>query len=66
MEKLTEILQGNNILDITILSMEVPCCTNLVRQVSEAVKRSEKKIPLSQFVCMIGGSMTKEDKEFKA
>ena len=54
-EKLTEILQSNDILDITILHMEVPCCTNLVRLVSEAVKRSGKKIPLSQFVCMIGG-----------
>ena len=65
-EKLTEILRGNDILDITVLHMEVPCCTNLVRLVSEAVKRSGKKIPLSQFVCMIGGSVTKEDKEFKA
>lgn len=64
-EKLTEILQSNDILDITILHMEVPCCTNLVRLVSEAVKRSGKKIPLSQFVCMIGGSVTKEDKDFK-
>ena len=64
-EKLTEILHTNDVLDITILHMEVPCCTNLVRLVFEAVKRSGKKIPLSQFVCMIGGSVTKEDKEFK-
>jgi Fe-S-cluster-containing hydrogenase component 2 len=65
-EKLTEILHTNDILDITILHMEVPCCTNLVMLVSEAVNRSGKKIPLSQFVCMIGGSVTKEDKELKA
>jgi ferredoxin len=64
-EKLTEILQNNDILDISILHMEVPCCTNLVRLVSEAMKRSGKKIPLSQFVCMIGGSVTKEDKSLK-
>ena len=64
-EKLTEILHTNDVLDITILHMEVPCCINLVRLVTEAVKRSGKKIPLSQFVCMIGGSVTKEDKEFK-
>ena len=64
-EKLTEILHTNDVLDITILHMEVPCCTNLVRLVSEAVKRSGKKISLSQFVCMIGGSVTKEGKEFK-
>src|SRR5271157_1892606 len=65
-EKLTEILRGNDILDISIIHMEVPCCTNLLRLVSEALKLSGKKIPLSQFVCMIGGSVTKEDKEFKA
>lgn len=59
-EKLTEILQNNDILDITVLHMEVPCCTNLVRLVSEALKRSGKKIPLCQFICMIGGSVTKE------
>ena len=64
-EKLTEILHTNDILDITILHMEVPCCSNLVRLVFEAVKRSGKKIPLIQYVCMIGGSATKEDKEFK-
>lgn len=64
-DKLTEILRTNDILDITILHMEVPCCTNLVRLVSEAVKRSGKKIPMSQYVCMIGGSVTKEDKKDK-
>lgn len=62
-DKLTEILHTNDILDITVLHMEVPCCTNLVRLVSEAVKLSGKKIPLSQFVCMIGGNVTKEDKK---
>lgn len=64
-EKLTEILQNNDVLDITVLHMEVPCCTNLVRLVTEAVKRSGKKIPMTQYVCMIGGSVTKEDKRDK-
>ena len=32
-EKLTEILHTNDVLDVTILHMEVPCCTNLVRLV---------------------------------
>jgi hypothetical protein len=45
--------------------MEVPCCTNLVRLVSEAVKQSGKKIPINKLVCMIGGNVTEEDKEFK-
>lgn len=60
-DKLTEILQGNDILDITVLHMEVPCC-NLVQLVSEAINRSGKQIPLSQYICMIGGDVAKEDK----
>jgi hypothetical protein len=64
-EKLIEILRSNDILDITVLHMEVPCCTDLVRLVSEAVKQSGKKIPINQFVCMIGGNVTEEHKNFK-
>ena len=64
-EKLIKILRSNDILDITVLHMEVPCCTNLVRLVSEAVKQSGKKIPINKLVCMIEGNVTEEDKEFK-
>lgn len=61
-EKLTEILHENEILGITVLHMEVPCCSNLVRLVSEALKRSGKEIPFEQFICMIEGGVSKEDK----
>jgi NAD-dependent dihydropyrimidine dehydrogenase PreA subunit len=60
-DKLTEILQRNDILDITVLHMEVPCCS-LVQLVSKAINRSGKQIPLSQYICMIGGDVAKEDK----
>jgi hypothetical protein len=58
--KLTEILRCNDIKDITVLHMEVPCCSNLVRLVSQAMRASGKSIPLQQFVCMIDGSAKKE------
>jgi len=60
-DKLTGILQRNDISDITVLHMEVPCCS-LVQLVSEAINRSGKQIPLSQYICMIGGDVAKEDK----
>ena len=60
LEKLTEILRSNDIKDITVLHMEVPCCSNLVRLVSQAIKESGKDIPLQKFICMIGGSTEKE------
>jgi len=58
--KLTEILRKNDIRDITVLHMEVPCCSNLVRLVSQAIGASGKSIPLQKFICMIDGSVKKE------
>ena len=60
-EKLAEIMRYNDIKDMAVLHMEVPCCSNLVRLVLEAKKRSGKVIPLNQFVCMIEGSVERED-----
>jgi hypothetical protein len=59
--KLAEIIRSNDIKEITILHMEVPCCSNLVRLVSRSIRRSGKDIPLEQFVCMIDGAVTKEE-----
>lgn len=60
--KLAEILKANEIGGITLLYMEVPCCSNLVRLVQEAIRRSGKSIPVEQFICMIDGGVSKADK----
>jgi ferredoxin len=60
--KLAEILLENEIKGITVLYMEVPCCSNLVRLVLEAMKKSGKNIPLEQFICMIEGDVSKVGK----
>jgi len=60
--KLAEILSQNEIQDITVLRMEVPCCSHLIALVEQAIKRSGKNIPLDQFICMIDGKVVK-DKE---
>jgi len=60
LNKLTEILRSNDIKEIAVLHMEVPCCSNLVRLVSQAIRESGKDIPLQKFICMIGGSTAKE------
>ena len=44
-EKLTEILSGNNIRDLTIVRMEVPCCGGIQHAATEALKASGKFIP---------------------
>jgi Pyruvate/2-oxoacid:ferredoxin oxidoreductase delta subunit len=57
-EKLVQILQANEIRDITVLHMTVPCCSNLEGMVSDAVLRSGKKVPLKSFVVGIDGCLT--------
>jgi Pyruvate/2-oxoacid:ferredoxin oxidoreductase delta subunit len=43
--KLTEIFRTNEIKDIEVLHMEVPCCTGLVRIVQKALEESGRDIP---------------------
>lgn len=44
-EKLTEILKYNDIKDVKIVRMEVPCCGGIVRAVEKAFKDCGKMIP---------------------
>ncbi len=44
-EKLTAILANNNIKSLTVVRMEVPCCSGLARSATEALKASGKFIP---------------------
>lgn len=54
-EKLTEIIKKNNIKSITILNMEVPCCFGLQKITENAIKNSNKIIPLRQNIITING-----------
>jgi len=56
--RLSEILMANDIKDITILHMTVPCCAQLNRLVTEAIKRSGKDVPVKAYVVGIEGSLT--------
>ena len=44
-EKLTEIIRYNDIKQITIVRMEVPCCGGLENAVKTALENSGKLIP---------------------
>jgi len=53
--KLTEILRRSKVESITVVRMEVPCCSGLTHMVEEAVRLSGKKMPLSEVVIGIQG-----------
>lgn len=44
LERFTEIFRLNDIKSITVLDMDVPCCSALLRIVGEAMNRSERNI----------------------
>jgi len=44
-EKLTEIIRSNNIREVTVVRMEVPCCGGIQRAVETALQNSGKFIP---------------------
>ncbi|MFW9830656.1 MAG: ATP-binding protein [Candidatus Thorarchaeota archaeon] len=55
-EKLTEIFQKNSIKSITMLKMEVPCCSGLQRIVEIALSQSGKQIPLENITITLKGN----------
>jgi ferredoxin len=56
-QKLTEIFQQNNIASVTVVHMEVPCCTGLKWAVNKALESSGKKIPTKEYEVKIGGEV---------
>ena len=44
-EKLTEIIANNDIKDVTVVRMEVPCCGGIEMAVKRALQASGKLIP---------------------
>lgn len=56
-EKLTEIIRDNDIIDITLLRMEVPCCGGLVMAFRSAIEKSGKDISYKTITIGINGKI---------
>jgi ferredoxin len=56
-QKLTEIFKQNNIVSVTVIHMEVPCCTGLKWAVNKALELSSKQIPVKEYEVKIGGEI---------
>ncbi len=56
-EKLTRIFQNNNILSVTCVHMEVPCCFGLVQIVSMALNASGKELPFQEITLTVDGKV---------
>ena len=56
-DKLTEIIQNNNIQSVTIVRMEVPCCGGLEMAAKKALQSSGKFLPWQVITINIYGNI---------
>ncbi len=56
-DKFTEIFERNDINTITIVNMEVPCCSGLVKIIEKALEKSRKEIPVKEICISTRGTI---------
>jgi ferredoxin len=56
-QKLAEIFKQNNIKLVTVIHMEVPCCTGLKWAANKAIELSSKQIPVRDYEVKIVGEI---------
>ncbi|UCD50764.1 MAG: 4Fe-4S binding protein [Phycisphaerales bacterium] len=59
--KLSDILRGNNIRSLTVLHMEVPCCSGLTRVAQEAIAASGKDMPFEDVMVGLRGQVLRSE-----
>ncbi|MDY6834700.1 MAG: 4Fe-4S binding protein [Chloroflexota bacterium] len=55
--KLTEVLKRSGLKSITVVHMEVPCCSGLLHMAKQAISASRKDIPLREVTVGIKGDL---------
>lgn len=63
--KLTEILRKSQVKSLTVLHMEVPCCSGLVHMARQAMHSSDKDIPFKEVTIGIRGELKSLSSESK-
>ena len=60
-EKLTNMIDNSGINTLTVMTMEVPCCSGLLDLAKKASENARKKIPIKSIVIGIKGNILKEE-----
>lgn len=60
-EKLAQIFRENDIRDVTVVRMEVPCCGGIEYAVKAALKESKKRIPWQTVIISTDGKILDEE-----
>lgn len=65
-ERLTQVFAQNRIASVTILEMEVPCCSGLSRIVAQALAKSGRDIPCVRAIAKRDGGISEEKLDFRS
>jgi ferredoxin len=57
LEKLTAIIKNNNVKSVTVVKMEVPCCSGTLKLAEQAIKNSGKNVLLKEYTISIQGEI---------
>jgi NAD-dependent dihydropyrimidine dehydrogenase PreA subunit len=60
-EKITAMINLSRINSLTVIIMEVPCCTGLLQLAQQAAANAERKIPVKKIVVGIQGEILKDE-----
>jgi len=61
LDKLVALIDGARINTLTVLTMQVPCCSGLLHLAQEAVAQAKRKIPIKSIVVSLQGEILKEE-----
>ena len=61
LEKLTSMIDDAKINTLTVMTMEVPCCSGLIGIAKKAIENASRKIPVKSIVVSIKGEILKEE-----
>lgn len=60
-EKLIQIIDNAKVNTLTVMTMEVPCCSGLVGLAKKAAEKASRKVPIKSIVVGIKGDILKEE-----
>jgi hypothetical protein len=60
-EKLVQLIDEANINSLTVMTMEVPCCSGLLGLAKNASEIASRKIPIKSIVVSVKGNILKEE-----
>jgi hypothetical protein len=61
LQKLTSMIDDAKINTLTVMTMEVPCCSGLLGLAQKASENASRKIPIKVIVVSIKGKILKEE-----